>query len=153
MLGYICKYTPVEIFEAMDTEIVRIEPSAVSFTQADTLMHSNICSFAKGVLETFGETDYEGLVFTTCCDSMRRLYDVLKRRFPEKFFYMLDLPRKVNRFVIWQWLTQTFPVKPSMKKNFWKYADGKPKAAACANPPPKSLLCVSVWQAPGRAEN
>ena len=98
MLGYICKYTPVEIFEAMDTEIVRIEPSAVSFTQADTLMHSNICSFAKGVLETFGETDYEGLVFTTCCDSMRRLYDVLKRRFPEKFFYMLDLPRKVNEF-------------------------------------------------------
>ena len=98
MLGYICKYTPVEIFEAMDTEIVRIEPSAVSFTQADALMHSNICSFAKGVLETFGETDYEGLVFTTCCDSMRRLYDVLKRRFPEKFFYMLDLPRKVNEF-------------------------------------------------------
>ena len=90
MLGYICKYTPVEIFEAMDTEIVRIEPSAVSFTQADTLMHSNICSFAKGVLETFGETDYEGLVFTTCCDSMRRLYDVLKRRFPEKWLIKLN---------------------------------------------------------------
>ena len=98
MLGYICKYTPVEIFQAMDTEIERIEPSAASFSQADTLMHSNICSFAKGVLEHAADMDYEGIIFTTCCDSMRRLYDVLKHQFPEKFFYMLDLPRKVNEF-------------------------------------------------------
>lgn len=98
MLGYICKYTPIEIFEAMDTEIQMIEPSAVGFSQADTLMHSNICSFTKSVLEDAVTGSYEGIIFTTCCDSMRRLYDVLKHQFPEKFFYMLDLPRKVNEF-------------------------------------------------------
>ena len=27
MLGYVCKYTPMELFEAMDTEITRLEPS------------------------------------------------------------------------------------------------------------------------------
>ena len=26
MLGYVCKYTPMELFEAMDTEITRVFP-------------------------------------------------------------------------------------------------------------------------------
>ena len=56
-------------------------------------MHPNICSFAKGVLEEVMEKDYEGVILTTCCDSIRRLYDVLKEEFPDKFIYMLDTPR------------------------------------------------------------
>ena len=44
MLGYVCKYTPMELFEAMDTEITRLEPSVTDFNHADTLMHANICS-------------------------------------------------------------------------------------------------------------
>ena len=38
MLGYVCKYTPMELFEAMDTEITRLEPSVTDFNHADTLM-------------------------------------------------------------------------------------------------------------------
>lgn len=45
MLGYVCKYTPMELFEAMDTEITRLEPSVTDFNHADTLMHANICSY------------------------------------------------------------------------------------------------------------
>lgn len=51
MLGYVCKYTPMELFEAMDTEITRLEPSVTDFNHADTLMHANICSYTKAVLE------------------------------------------------------------------------------------------------------
>ena len=51
MIGYICKYAPVEILECMGTEVKRIEPSVTNFNQADMKMHPNICSFAKGVLE------------------------------------------------------------------------------------------------------
>ena len=98
MLGYVCKYTPIEIFEGLNVEIRCIEPSVSNFQQADTLMHSNMCSFSKAVLEDAILQDYEGIIFTTCCDSMRRLYDTLKRRYPDKFIYMLDLPRKVNEF-------------------------------------------------------
>ena len=72
MLGYICKYTPVEIFEAMGIETKRIEPEVTSFGQADLRMHPNICSFAKGVLEDVMAGDYDGLILTTCCDSIRR---------------------------------------------------------------------------------
>ena len=93
MLGYVCKYAPVEIFEYMGAELCRIEPEVTSFNQADMRMHPNVCSFAKGVLEDVLEKDYEGVILTTCCDSIRRLYDVLKEQLPDRFIYMLDTPR------------------------------------------------------------
>ena len=93
MLGYVCKYTPIEIFESMGVTMRRIEPEVTNFTQADMKMHPNICSFAKGVLEEVMSGKYEGVILTTCCDSIRRLYDILKEEFPDKFIYMLDTPR------------------------------------------------------------
>ena len=93
MIGYICKYTPIEVFESMGLEMKRIEPEVTSFNQADTLMHPNICSFAKGVLEDVLANHYEGIILTTCCDSIRRLYDVLVEKLPDTFIYILDIPR------------------------------------------------------------
>lgn len=93
MLGYICKYAPVEVFESMGVEMKRIEPDVTNFNQAEIKMHPNICSFAKGVLEEVMKGGYEGVILTTCCDSIRRLYDVLREEFPGKFIYMLDTPR------------------------------------------------------------
>lgn len=98
MIGYVCKYTPVEALESMGAEMVRVEPSVVNFDRADALMHPNACSYAKAVLEEFAKGRYDGLVLTTCCDSIRRLYDVLRDAYPEKFFWMLDVPRVVNGF-------------------------------------------------------
>lgn len=93
MLGYICKYAPIEVFEAMGVEMKRMEPEVTNFNQADILMHPNICSFTKGLLEDVFMNEYEGIVLTTCCDSIRRLYDVLKEKMPDKFIYILDTPR------------------------------------------------------------
>lgn len=93
MLGYICKYAPIEVFQSMGVEMKRIEPEVTNFTQADMKMHPNICSFAKGVLEDVLAGDYEGVILTTCCDSIRRLYDVLTEELPDKFIYILDTPR------------------------------------------------------------
>ena len=93
MFGYICKYAPVEVFTSMGVEMKRIEPDVTSFTQTDIKMHPNICSFAKGVLEEVLANDYEGVILTTCCDSIRRLYDVLREELPGKFVYILDTPR------------------------------------------------------------
>ena len=96
MIGYICKYAPIEVFESMGVKMERIEPDVTNFNHAEIKMHPNICSFAKGVLEEVMEKDYEGIILTTCCDSIRRLYDVLKEEFPQKFIYMLDTPRLVK---------------------------------------------------------
>ena len=96
MIGYVCKYTPVEVLQAMGADPVPMEPSVTDFNLADTLMHPNICSYVKGVLEDVAAKDYEGVVLTTCCDSVRRLYDTLREQYPEKFIRMLDVPRLVN---------------------------------------------------------
>ncbi|MCR5665676.1 MAG: acyl-CoA dehydratase activase [Eubacterium sp.] len=98
MIGYLCKYIPTEMLRALGVSMHRIAPDVKSFPHADALMHANQCSFIKAVLEDFIEHDYEGLILTTCCDSTRRLYDALKSKFPDKFIYLLDLPRKVNDF-------------------------------------------------------
>lgn len=92
MIGYVCKYTPVEVLRAMGADPVLMEPSVSDFNLADTLMHPNICSYVKSVLEDAAGKNYEGFILTSCCDSVRRLCDVLRTRYPEKFIFMLDLP-------------------------------------------------------------
>lgn len=96
MIGYVCKYTPVELLSALSADPVRVEPHVASFNGADAYMHPNICSYAKAVLEDIDSRGYEGIVLTTCCDSVRRLHDTCKVLYPDKFVYLLDLPRKVD---------------------------------------------------------
>ena len=95
-VGYVCKYAPVELLSALGAEPARVEPRVVNFNRADAHMHPNICSYAKSVLEDLSLHDYEGLVLTTCCDSIRRLYDTVKELHPELFVFLLDLPRKTG---------------------------------------------------------
>ncbi len=121
MISYMCKYAPIEIIEAFRTPAVIMEPHVTNFTQADTLMHPNMCSFVKAVLEDFESGSYEGMILTTCCDSSRRLYDTLCRCHPEKFFFCFDLPRKVNDFSVSLYLKQ-------MEELIREYADFSGKA-------------------------
>jgi benzoyl-CoA reductase/2-hydroxyglutaryl-CoA dehydratase subunit BcrC/BadD/HgdB len=90
MIGYLCKYTPVEVLESMGAQMQLMQPQVTDFNAADTMMHPNMCSYVKSVLEEMQDSEYEGLVVTTCCDSVRRLYDVLSASCPDKFIYVLD---------------------------------------------------------------
>lgn len=98
MLGYVCKYTPAELLAAAGADPVRLAPAVAGFEKADAGMHPNICSYAKSVLEAFDPAHCEGIVFTTCCDSIRRLCDVMRAEYPDHFFYLLDIPRIINPF-------------------------------------------------------
>lgn len=100
MIGYVCKYTPVEILEAMNADPVMIEPVVSNFETADSVLHPNICSYVKGVLEAYETGGYDGIVLVTCCDSVRRLYDILKEKHPNHFIYLLDVPRKTNSMAV-----------------------------------------------------
>ncbi|HHY03938.1 MAG TPA: 2-hydroxyacyl-CoA dehydratase, partial [Thermoanaerobacterales bacterium] len=77
MIGYVCKYTPTKVLEAFGKNVVKIDPKIRTDT-AESLVHPNMCSFMKAVLEEVSENNIGELVLTNCCDSMRRLYDVLK---------------------------------------------------------------------------
>ena len=94
-IGYVCKYAPIEALEAMGAHMERIEPDArlVSFDAAESCMHANVCSFAKATFETVLSGNLDGIVLTTCCDSMRRLADALRAQAPDLFIHVLDVPR------------------------------------------------------------
>ena len=79
MLGYICKYAPIEVFEVMGVEMKRIEPDVASFGQADMRMHPNICSFAKGVLEEIMKNRIGWILYVSCApDTLARDLAVLR---------------------------------------------------------------------------
>lgn len=74
-LGYACKYTPVELFAGFGVAAELIDSEEDDFELAESLTHANICCHAKAMLQ---ETDnYNSVVIADCCDSLRRVYDVL----------------------------------------------------------------------------
>jgi predicted CoA-substrate-specific enzyme activase len=96
MIGYVCKYTPVELLESMGAKMELLEADSALSAQAECCTHPNQCAFARGIMAALEKEDCEGIVLTTCCDSVRRLYDVLKDLYPHKFIAILDLPRKAG---------------------------------------------------------
>ena len=92
MIGYTCKYTPVELLEALGGYPVMLDREVGDFQQAERLTHANLCCHAKAALEQGGAM--EELIFTDCCDSTRRVYDVLRQRGGHGFLALLDLPHQ-----------------------------------------------------------
>ena len=92
MIGYICKYAPIEIFEAMGEECFPIAPLPAAIGSEEGINISQ-CSFIKAVFNEIKRKGYDGVLLTSCCDSTRRLYDILTRTFPDRFIYLLDIPR------------------------------------------------------------
>ena len=94
MIRFVCKYTPLELFEGFGVSCTRLDPSPVSFDCADSCGHPNLCGYGKAVIETVLEGGIDELVLTDCCDVMRRVYDVLKASGRLAFLYLLPLPHK-----------------------------------------------------------
>lgn len=96
MIGYICKYTPVELIRCFDEETIRIEPNVTNFEKSDAAMHPNMCSYSKCVMEECYSSKINSVILVNCCDSIKRLYDVLSNKNDFKFLYIMDIPRKLN---------------------------------------------------------
>ncbi|MCC5439649.1 acyl-CoA dehydratase activase [Clostridium botulinum] len=96
MVAYTCKYAPLSILEAFDEVPIKINHIAYTFDKADVLMHPNMCTYCKSLLENLIDCNSDQLILMNCCDSMRRLYDVLKSQSSIKYLYMMDLPHKNN---------------------------------------------------------
>lgn len=94
MIRFVCKYTPLELFEGFGVSCARLDPSPVSFDCADSCGHPNLCGYGKAVIETVLDGGIDELVLTDCCDVMRRVYDILKTSGSLTFLYLLPLPHK-----------------------------------------------------------
>ena len=93
---YGCKYAPIELLAGFgaDARLIMAEPE--SFEVAERLAHGNLCGFGKSVLACGLDPSVRQMVLTTCCDVMRRAYDVLKAQGCLDFLWMVDLPHRTD---------------------------------------------------------
>lgn len=96
MIHYVCKYTPVELFKGFGEECAVLEEMPENFEMSDQIAHANLCGFGKSVIQAVLEGKADQLVLVNCCDSMRRVYDIVESTGKCKFLYMLDLPHEDN---------------------------------------------------------
>lgn len=91
-----CKYAPIELLAGFgaDAHLVMAEPD--SFEVAERLAHGNLCGYGKSVLACGLDPSVHQMVLTTCCDVMRRAYDVLKAQGCLDFLWMVDLPHRTG---------------------------------------------------------
>ena len=92
MIHYVCKYTPLELFKGFGEECAVLEEMPENFELSDQIAHANLCGFGKSVIQAVLEGKAEELVLVNCCDSMRRVYDIVESTGKCKFLYMLDIP-------------------------------------------------------------
>ena len=96
MIHYVCKYTPIELFKGFGEECAGLEDMPENFEMSDQIAHANLCGFGKSVIQAVLEGKADQLVLVNCCDSMRRVYDIVASTGKCKFLYMLDLPHEDN---------------------------------------------------------
>ena len=96
MIHYVCKYTPIELFKGFGEECAVLEEMPENFEKSDQIAHANLCGFGKSVIQAVLEGKVDQLVLVNCCDSMRRVYDIVESTGKCKFLYMLDLPHEDN---------------------------------------------------------
>lgn len=96
-VGYFPVYAPVEIIHACGMLPVGLNGAGdrLDIQYADARFGSFICSIVKTTLE-LGLTEhlasFDGLLFSSICDSARNLCFVMKRNFPDTLIEFLHLP-------------------------------------------------------------
>ncbi len=96
MIYYVCKYAPVELFKVFGQECAVLDEMPENFDKSDKIAHANLCGFGKSMIQEVLEGKVEELILVNCCDSMRRVYDIIESTGKCKFLYMLDLPHEDN---------------------------------------------------------
>ena len=96
MINYICKYTPLELFAGFGEESAALEEMPDNFDLSDQVAHANLGGFGKSIIQAVLEGKAKQLVLINCCDSIRRVYDIVKSTGKCTFLYLLDMPHDTN---------------------------------------------------------
>ena len=94
MIHYSCKYAPIELFAAFGEEACLLDREEENFERAEALTHANLCCHAKSLIQQ--SLDKRNVIIMDCCDSLRRVYDVLDFEGNQEHLYLLDLPHENN---------------------------------------------------------
>jgi len=91
-MRYVCKYTPIELIEAFGEPCELLDELPDDYEAADGVLPANVCGFGKAVVDAVLSGGVTELVLVNCCDTMRRVYDVLERTGACRFLHIMDLP-------------------------------------------------------------
>jgi benzoyl-CoA reductase subunit C len=112
-IGYFPVYAPTEIIHAFGALPVAIHGAGdrLDIQHADARFGSFICSICKTTLE-LGLTErlrhFDGILFTSICDTARNLCFVLKRNFPDLYVDFIHLPHNCPSDAAVEFLTADY---------------------------------------------
>lgn len=93
-LLYFCSFVPYNHLSLAGFEMISIFdiiPGGLNNYQ----LSGNLCSFIKNC-ESINFLEYDGIIFTNCCNSTQRLYEYVTYNYPSTFTYMIDLPHFIE---------------------------------------------------------
>lgn len=128
-VGYVCKYTPLELLAAFGLEPELMDGQEADFEQAETLTHANLCSHAKAVIQQ--ASGFDALVLTDCCDSVRRAFDVLDGKGRLGLLEMVDLPHEANGCSVERFAAELARLARELAIRTGRPFNGSRFAAAC----------------------
>ncbi len=91
MIGYICKYAPIEVLAGFGIETEQISPTFMNGQGNTTPGEASICSCAKAVMNIGKQGKYEAIIVTDACDGLEWVADTLEQA--GTTVYRLSLPR------------------------------------------------------------
>lgn len=94
MIHYSCKYAPIELFAAFGMDAALLDQEEENFERAESLTHANLCCHAKSLIQQ--SLDKKNVIIMDCCDSLRRVHDVLDFVGGQDHLYLLNLPHENN---------------------------------------------------------
>ncbi|MDK2813713.1 MAG: hypothetical protein PWQ08_968 [Clostridiales bacterium] len=101
MIGFACKYAPAELLAGFGLDYEYAQPQVKAFDQSEGLLYPCICGYSKALIDESLRGAWEGLLFTDCCDAMKRAHDVLARE--EYSSFLVGLPRQNNSAAVAQY--------------------------------------------------
>ena len=113
VIGYFPVYAPVEIIHAAGMLPVGLSGGGdrLDIQHADARFGSFICSIIKTTME-MGMQDrlkvFDGILFSSICDSARNLCFVMKRNFPDLYVDFLHLPHNPSSTASIDFLTSEY---------------------------------------------
>lgn len=128
-IGWLCSYVPEEIIIAAGLEPLRIQGQVEMCKEADSYMSLNHCPYLKNILDSGLQNKFknvEGIIFTSSCDGMRRLYDIWTHHVRMPFSYMLEIPKNKDEKAIRYFSEQLYGLRTRLEEVFkTDISDGK----------------------------
>jgi benzoyl-CoA reductase subunit C len=122
ILGYYCSYIPEELITAAGMMPFRMRATGSQTTElADAFLTHINCSFVRHSFDMALRGDYgfsKGVVFASCCDHSRRIFDNWIRYLKDDFTHMLSLPRKTEESQVIWYRDELISLKDHMESHF-----------------------------------